>query len=204
MRRSFSVKTATITWMHSAIATATVPTRPLPRSLRCRHVVRLALARLRARGRIAAVGRPRLGRNVRFDLAPGALVALGDGCRVGDGCRFRVGPGAAVDIAQDARLGERCVIAAHERVEIGRGARLGDEVVLIDFDHDVRDVERPVREQGLLTAPVVIGPRAVVGAAAGVLRGVTVGEGARIGVRAVVTHDVPAGARAEGVPARVV
>jgi acetyltransferase-like isoleucine patch superfamily enzyme len=36
-----------------------------------------------------------------------------------------------------------------------------------------------------------------------VLRGVTVGAGARIGVRAVVTHDVPAGARAEGTPARV-
>jgi acetyltransferase-like isoleucine patch superfamily enzyme len=140
---------------------------------------------------------------VRFDLAPGALVTLSDGCRVGDGCRFHVGSGAAVSVGADARLGERCVIAAHERVELGAGARLGDEVVLIDFDHDVRDVERPVREQGLVTAPVVIGERAAIGAAAGVLRGVTVGAGARIGVRAVVTHDVPAGARAEGVPARV-
>jgi acetyltransferase-like isoleucine patch superfamily enzyme len=140
---------------------------------------------------------------VRFELAPGALVTLADGCRVGDGCRFRVGAGAAVSVGADARLGERCVIAAHERVELGAGARLGDEVVLIDFDHDLRDVERPVREQGLVTAPIVIGERAVIGAAAGVLRGVTVGAGARIGVRAVVTHDVPAGARAEGVPARV-
>ena len=105
--------------------------------------------------------------------------------------------------APDARLGERCVVAAHERVEIGHDARLEDEVVLIDFDHDVGDVERPVREQPLVTAPVVIGARAVVGAAAGVLRGVTVGDGARVGVRAVVTHDVPPGARAEGTPARV-
>ena len=76
-------------------------------------------------------------------------------------------------------------------------------MVLIDFDHDVDDVERPVRQQRLLTAPVVIGEGAVVGTAAGVLRGVTVGAGARIGVRAVVTHDVPPGARAEGTPARV-
>jgi acetyltransferase-like isoleucine patch superfamily enzyme len=166
-------------------------------------VLRLALVRLRARGRLTAVGRPRLGRRVRFDLAAGALVTLGDGCRVGDGCRFQVGAGAAVSVGAEARLGERCVIAARERVEVGAGARLGDEVVLIDFDHDVRDVERPVREQGLVTAPVAIGERAVVGAAAGVLRGVTVGAGARIGERAVVTHDVPAGAWAEGVPARV-
>jgi acetyltransferase-like isoleucine patch superfamily enzyme len=165
-------------------------------------MLRLALARLRFRGRLTTAGRPRLGRRVRFDLAPGAVVALGDGCHVGAGCRFHVGPGATVSVGADARLGERCIIAAHERVEIGQAARLGDEVVLIDFDHDVRDVERPVREQGLLTAPVVIGERALIGAAAGVLRGVTVGAGARVGVRAVVTHDVPAGASAEGVPAR--
>jgi acetyltransferase-like isoleucine patch superfamily enzyme len=59
-----------------------------------------------------------------------------------------------------------------------------------------------VREQGLVTAPVLIGERASIGTSAGVLRGVTVGAGARVGVRAVVTHDVPPGARAEGVPAR--
>jgi acetyltransferase-like isoleucine patch superfamily enzyme len=166
-------------------------------------MLRLALARLRARGRLVVDGRPRLGRGVRFDLAPGALLTLGDGCRIGNGCRFHVGHGAAATIGPGAALGERCVIAAHERVEVGAGARLGDEVVLIDFDHDVGDVERPVREQGLLTAPIVIGERAVIATAAGVLRGVTVGPGARIDVRAVVTHDVPAGARAEGVPARV-
>jgi acetyltransferase-like isoleucine patch superfamily enzyme len=166
-------------------------------------MLRLALARLRARGRLTVTGRPWLGRGVRFDLAPGAVVALGDGCRVGDRCRFHLGAGAALAIGADAHLGERCVVAAHERVEIGAGARLGDEVVLVDFDHDASDVERPVRGQRLLTAPVVIGERAVVGTAAGVLRGVTVGAGARVGVRAVVTHDVPPGARAEGTPARV-
>jgi maltose O-acetyltransferase len=166
-------------------------------------MLRLALARLRHRGRLTVSGRPRLGRAVRFDLAPGAIVSLGDGCRIGDSCRFHLGAGAAVVIGADAQLGERCVVASHERVEIGPGARLEDEVVLIDFDHDVDDVERPVREQRLLTEPVVIGARAFVGAAAGVLRGVTVGEGARVGVRAVVTRDVPPGALAEGTPARV-
>ena len=142
-------------------------------------MLRLALARLRARGRLVVSGRARLGRGVRFDLAPGAVVSLGDGSRIGDRCRFHLGPGAAVALGAGARLGERCVIASHERIEIGAEARLEDEVVLIDFDHDVGDVERPVREQPLLTAPVVVG------------------------VRAVVTHDVPPGARAEGAPARV-
>jgi acetyltransferase-like isoleucine patch superfamily enzyme len=166
-------------------------------------MLRLALARLRARGRLTVEGRVRLGRGVRFDLAPGALVSLADGCRIGDGCRFHIGDGAVVTVGSGAVLGERCVLAAHERIEIGARADLGDEVVIVDFDHDLRDVERPVRQQGLLTAPVVIGEGAVIATSAGILRGVTIGARAHVDVRAVVTHDVPAGARAQGVPARV-
>jgi acetyltransferase-like isoleucine patch superfamily enzyme len=130
-------------------------------------------------------------------------VSLADGCRIGDGCRLHVGQGGEVAIGPGAVLGERCVLAAHERIEIRARADLGDEVVIVDFDHDLRDVERPVRQQGLLTAPVVIGEGAVIATAAGILRGVTLGDGAHVDVRAVVTHDVPAGARAQGVPARV-
>jgi acetyltransferase-like isoleucine patch superfamily enzyme len=164
-------------------------------------VLRLALHRLRARGRIESQGRPHLGRGLRLSLAPGALLALGDGCELGDGCRLHVGPGAVVRIGAGAVLAERCVISCRERVDVGPCARLGREAVIIDFDLDVADVERPVREQGIVTAPVVIGEDAVIGAAAGVLRGVTVGAGARVDVRSVVTGDVPPRARIGGVPA---
>ena len=163
-------------------------------------MLRTSLARLRSHGRVRAQRRVRIGRGVRFHLGAGALVTLEDGARIGAGTRFHVHGEARVGAG--ATLGERCVIAAHERIDVRAGARLGDEVVLIDFDHDTADVEQPVRLQGLVTAPVVIGERAIVDAAAGVLRGVSVGDGARVGMRAVVTHDVPAGARVEGVPAR--
>jgi acetyltransferase-like isoleucine patch superfamily enzyme len=77
-------------------------------------------------------------------------------------------------------------------------------VVLIDFDHDLADVERPVRLQGLLSSPVIIGERALLAAGATVLRGVVVGPGARVQARGVVTRDVPPGAVVAGVPARPV
>jgi acetyltransferase-like isoleucine patch superfamily enzyme len=165
-------------------------------------MMRVTLARLRTRGRVRAEGRVRLGAGVRFHLAPGAVVLLEDRCEIGAGTRFHVHGRAR--IGAGTRLGERCVVAAHESVEVGAGAMLDDEVVLIDFDHGIADVERPVRLQGLVTSPVVIGERARLGAGATVLRGVVVGPGAVVQPRGVVTRDVAAGATVAGVPARPV
>jgi acetyltransferase-like isoleucine patch superfamily enzyme len=164
--------------------------------------MRATLARLRSQGRVRTHGRVRLGRGVRFHLAPGATVTLEDRCEIGAGTRFHVHGQAR--IGAGAQLGERCVVAAHERVEVGAGATLDDDVVLIDFDHGITDVERPIRLQELVTAPVVIGERAILSAGATVLRGVVVGPGARVQPRGVVTRDVPAGATVGGVPARPV
>jgi acetyltransferase-like isoleucine patch superfamily enzyme len=118
-------------------------------------------------------------------------VSLGRGVRLAPGVRFEVAPGARVTIGRDTVLGERCVVAAHERVDIGAGCRLDDGVVLVDFDHVFADPERPVREQGIVTAPVRVGDRAILDRGACVLRGVTVGSGARVLTHAVVTRDVP-------------
>ena len=165
-------------------------------------MMRVTFARLRTHGRVRAEGRVRLGAGVRFHLAPGAVVTLEDRCDIGAGTRFHVHGEAR--IGAGAHLGERCVVAAHERVEVQAGAMLDDEVVLIDFDHDIADAERPIREQGLVTAPVVIGERAMLAAGATVLRGVVVGAGARVQPRGVVTRDVAPGAVVGGVPARPV
>ena len=145
----------------------------------------MVVARLRARERLVVDGRVRLGRGVVFDVAPGARVVLGDGCGVGAGSRFHVASGE-VRIGPHAVLGERCVVAAHELVEVGAGAALGDEVVLVDFEHDIADVEHPVRLQAVVAAPVRIGDRAVVGSGAAVTHGASVRDGARVLARSVV------------------
>ena len=100
-----------------------------------------------------------------------------------------------------ARLGARCAIACRERVTLGARCVLGDEVVVMDFDHGTADAERPVRLQGLLSGPVAVGEDARLDDAVVVLRGTSVGPGARVTTRSVVTRDVAAGAVAGGVPA---
>ena len=106
------------------------------------------LLRLRTHGRVVAEPGVVLGRGIRWDVAPGASVVLGDGCSIGPRCRFHVASGAVVVVGAGARLGARCVVTAHERVDVGPQARLGDEVVLLDFDHVVADAERPGAPSG--------------------------------------------------------
>ncbi len=157
------------------------------------------LARLR--GRRAGARNALLGRGVVLDVAPGARLELGDGCAIGAGSRLHVRAGA-VTIGAGAVLGERCTIAAHAGIEIGDGAVLGDEAVIVDFDHRYDDPEVPVRLQGIQATPVVVGKGARIGARAAIQRGVTIGERAQVAALSVVTRDVAAGARVGGVPAQ--
>jgi len=157
------------------------------------------IARLRARR--AGARKAALGRAVVLDVAPGARLDLGDGCAIGAGSRLHVSAGT-VRIGAGAVLGERCTLAAHAGIEIGDGAVLGDEAVVVDFDHRHDDVELPVRLQGIVGSPVVIGAGARIGARAAIQRGVTIGAGAQVAALSVVTQDVPPHARVGGVPAK--
>jgi acetyltransferase-like isoleucine patch superfamily enzyme len=165
-----------------------------------RIATRLRLARRRGvrAGRDVVVGRA-----VRLEVGPGAQLVLGDGCRLGECTRIVVRAGR-VAVGAGAVLGARCTVVAHAGVTIGDGARLEEGAVVVDFDHVLEDVERPIRLQPLRAAAVAIGDGARIGLGASVLRGVTVGARATVGPHAVVTRDVAPEASVGGVPARPV
>lgn len=166
-----------------------------------RHRLRALRVRVRQRGRVELRGRPLLGPGVRFDVAPGARVIVGDGASLGGRCRVHAHAGT-VTIGESAVLGDRCAIAARTGVLIGERCVVGDEVAITDFDQRFDDVETPVRRQELISSPVRIEAGAVLGPRAAILRGVRVGAGAHVGAGSVVTRDVPAGTAVEGTPAR--
>jgi acetyltransferase-like isoleucine patch superfamily enzyme len=88
-------------------------------------------------------------------------------------------------------------------VRIGPRCMIGPFCYITDADHGMHS-KGAVAGQPMDTAPVQIGAESWLGAGVKVLKGVTIGEGAVIGAGAVVTRDVPAGAIAAGVPARVI
>jgi acetyltransferase-like isoleucine patch superfamily enzyme len=101
-------------------------------------------------------------------------------------------------------MGQECTISAYQHVSIGSECVVADRVMLIDFDHGMVEVERPIRLQGIYKRDVRVGSNVWIGYGACILRGATVGDNAVIGTNAVVTKDIPSNAVVGGVPARLI
>jgi acetyltransferase-like isoleucine patch superfamily enzyme len=159
--------------------------------------------KLRWRGRLQTDGLCFVGPDVTFEIGPEATLRLGRWCWIGHGTKIRVHEGEA-SIGAKSVLGQECTISAFQHVAIGRECIVADRVMLIDFDHGVVEVERPIRLQGIYKRDVDVGHNCWIGYGACILRGVTVGDNCVIGSSAVLTRDVPSNAVAAGIPARVI
>ena len=146
-----------------------------------------------------AVPRP----HVTLQIGRGARMRFGRWVWIGHGTKIRCHEGE-VSIGDKTVMGQECTISAYQHVSIGEQCILADRVMLIDFDHNVAEVERPIRVQGIYKRDVRVGNNVWIGHAAQIMRGVTVGDNAIVGANAVVTKDVPANAVVAGVPARVI
>jgi acetyltransferase-like isoleucine patch superfamily enzyme len=159
--------------------------------------------KLRHRGRLQTDGICFFCRGVKLEIGKKATLRMGRWSWVGHGTKIRVHEGE-VSIGEKTVMGQECTISAYQRVEIGRECIVADRVMLIDFDHGVVEVERPIRLQGIYKRDVMVGSNVWIGYGACILRGVSIGDNCIVGTSAVVTRDVPDNAVVAGVPASVI
>jgi serine acetyltransferase len=109
-------------------------------------------------------------------------------------CRNRYG----IELPHTAAIGRRLTIEHQHGIIVHGSARIGDDCTVrqgVTLGNKTND--RP------FDAPR-LGNRVNVGAGAKILGAVTIGDDAQVGANAVVLRDVPAGATAVGIPARVI
>jgi acetyltransferase-like isoleucine patch superfamily enzyme len=167
-----------------------------------RLLVRLGYLRLRHRGRLQTDGICFICPGVKLEIGRGARLRIGRWAWIGHGCKIRVHEGE-VSIGAKTVIGQECTISAFQHVSIGRECIIADRVMMIDFDHGVTEVDRPIRLQGIYKRDVHVGHNVWIGYGACVLRGVDVGDNSVVGTSAVVTRSFPENAVLAGVPARM-
>lgn len=154
----------------------------------------------------------RLGANVFIDdrvlifqASDGGPVDLGDRVRLHEETHILTGKGGSVYIGSNTNIQRGCQIEAY-KVPIRIGCRVGISMrcAFYSFDHGMAPEQRYSLQPLTTRGPIIIEDETWLGHGVIVLSGVRIGKGAVIGAGSVVTKDVPAGAVAVGVPARVV
>lgn len=143
------------------------------------------------------------------------------GLRVGRGVTFwrtslAAGEDAVIEVGDESYVANASLVAAR-RISVGARCLIAGGVTVADSDFHPLDPAARVADAVALSPvgdrtrrppfdarPVTIEDDVWIGWNATVLKGVRVGAGAVIEPGAVVTRDVPAGARVAGNPARVV
>lgn len=144
-------------------------------------------------------------RVIIFQAENGGAVELGDRVHIHQDTCIETGDGGSVKIAAKTHIQPRCQFSAYKgSIEIGRGVQIAPNCAFYPYNHGIAP-DAPIQQQQLQTkGKIAIEDDAWLGCGVIVLDGVRIGKGAVIGAGAVVNSDVPDGAIATGVPARVV
>lgn len=133
-------------------------------------------------------------------------ISLEDSVSVRPYTQIWSGLGGTVRIGRGSEIGERCRISIANSLEIGDKVLLSPNVYITDCDHEYRNINVPVIDQGIVqrSQKVSIGEGSYIGINAVIVGNVKIGRHCVIGANSVVTKDVPDYCVAVGSPAKAI
>lgn len=147
-----------------------------------------------------------IGRDVTIFEGPrGGPIELAEYARIYGHVILETGEGGSIFLGPYSRIHPGSHLISYKSpIHIGRDVGIAQNCAIYSYDHGMNP-DAPISQQPLVSkGPVVIEDHTWLGTGVIVLGGVRIGTGAVIASGSVVTQDIPAGAIAAGMPARVV
>lgn len=130
-------------------------------------------------------------------------ITLGRGVFLGRGTILSCKDGD-IELGDHVNIGFHSEIFSGSRVTVGRHGLFAAYTYLVGGGHEFEEAGTPVVDQARRSEGITLGDNVWLGTGVKVMDGVRIGRDVVVGANAVVTTDLPDGAVAVGVPARVV
>lgn len=144
----------------------------------------------------------------RFYYPRGLKITMGTGVHIKRDVRVGCESDHQADVALDIGSGTEVLSGVRldctGGITIGKNSHIGRESTIYSHRHDTSRRDIPILQAPIEVSPVVIGDDVMIYSEVVVLPGVTIGDGAVVAVRAVVTEDVAPYSMVGGVPAHVI
>ena len=107
-----------------------------------------------------------------------------------------------ISIGANSSINSGVIFGCTEKISLGKNVLVADNVSFRNADHEFKNVDIPIKNQGEISKEIIINDDVWIGANVVITKGVTIGKGAVIGANAVVNKDIPSYKIYGGVPAK--
>ncbi|MBS1492653.1 MAG: acyltransferase [Bacteroidetes bacterium] len=138
--------------------------------------------------------------SVRVFFAKGFMKSVGNNVTIESSIFW--GDGRDIEVGDNSQINENCWI---RNCKIGSNVMIAPYVMIMNYGHNIKDINVPMVMQGVRHYPqTIIEDNVWIGARAVILPGIKICSGAVIGAGSVVTKDVEANCVVAGNPAKLI
>lgn len=148
-------------------------------------IIRIYIYKLLYFKKIKMAAIPKINHNFKIAIKGKSRLILGRNFSGRNNIVFRIYDGGSVEIGNNCFLNDNCSINCQKSIKIGNGFLCGQNVIIIDHDHDYKN-----NRKKFIKDDIVIGNNVWIGANCVILKGAHIGNNVVIAAGTVVKDEI--------------